>query len=93
MQNATHATINNQPADYETACILYKKKMLIQRFRKIQDNGNYYLDFRKIMETSVENIPIAKEYMDYLFQLHRICPDNQYICLFFFNTVIADTSA
>ena len=93
MQNAVHATINNQPADYENACILYKKKMLIQRFRKTQDNRDYYFDFRKIMETPVENIPAPKENMDYLFQLHRTCPDNQYICLFFFNTVIADTSA
>lgn len=91
MQNAVSATVNNQPADLLTACALYKKKMLIQRFKALNESSSY-LDFRKIMETSVEDTPVIDNDMEYLFQLHKHCPDSQYLCLFFFNTVVADTS-
>ncbi len=91
MQNAVYATINNSPVTLTEAITLFKKKELIKQFKSLQ--GTNPLAFRSLIETPMDNVLIAGQDMDYIFQLHKNCPGNQYLCLFFFNTVVIDETS
>lgn len=86
MSNAVTATVNNMDIDLETAVLLFKKKMLLKRYKDLNGIPAKYLQFKEIMETKVEEVFIDNSVFEYVSTLHSTCPDNQYISLFFFNT-------
>lgn len=86
MQNAVTATVNNRNVDPETAALLFQKKMLLKAYKDLNGISAKYLQFKKIMETKIEDVPVDDKMFEYVSTLHSTCPDNQYICLFFFNT-------
>ena len=86
MQNAVTATVNNRSIDLETAVLLYQKKMLLKKYKNLNGITAKYRQFKEIIETVLEEVPMDDSVYKYVSTLHSTCPDSQYICLFFFNT-------
>lgn len=93
IQHAVHATVNNVDIDLETAVLLFQKKMLLKKYKDLNGIPAKYRQFKEILETKIGEIPVDDGVFEYVSTLHNTCPDNQYICLFFFNTPsIAETT-
>lgn len=86
IQNASFATVNNMDVGLETAVLLFKKKILLKKYKDLNGIPSKYRRFKEIMETKIEEVPIDDSVFEYISTLHSTCPANQYICLFFFNT-------
>lgn len=88
IQNASSATVNNMDIDLETAVLLFQKKQLLQKYKNLNGIPAKYRQFKEIMETEIEEVSVDSNVYEYISTLHSTCPDNEYICLFFFNTPI-----
>lgn len=86
IQNASFATVNNMDVDLETAVLLFQKKILLKKYKDLNGIPSKYRRFKEIMETKIGEVPVSNNVFAYISTLHSTCPDNQYICLFFFST-------
>jgi len=86
IQDASFATVNNMDVDLETAVLLFQKKILLKKYKDLNGIPSKYRRFKEIMETKVAEVSVDDSVFEYVSTLHSTCPDNEYICLFFFNT-------
>ena len=92
-KDAVHASIDNEFVMLSDAFLLFQKKMLIKKYQELDKNPMLYREFKRLIETKIDMIELSDDEKDYISSIHHTCPDDEYLCLLFFNTVLLDENS